>query len=156
MILFTADLHGNIDQYKKAVSHALAVNASDLIFGGDIAPKGASASVAIDRDLATNCDRASSLIGGQGRFLSCELKQILEPLIGRCSVWIMMGNDDAKENEHILTESDLLVNINCRRFKFKMRRPRSRLCSCANYAVSFERLGEARLNQLPCPVPEAI
>ena len=39
-IVYTADIHGNLVQYKKLVDYSLKNKAKAVIIGGDIAPKG--------------------------------------------------------------------------------------------------------------------
>lgn len=38
-IIYTSDIHGNEEQYKKLIEFAIESSASAVIIGGDLAPK---------------------------------------------------------------------------------------------------------------------
>ncbi len=78
-IIYTADVHGNIIQYKKLVDYALKTNADSVIIGGDILPKGLP---------------AEQFLSGQKKFIEDFLPGLLSPLKGKIPVYLMMGNDD--------------------------------------------------------------
>jgi Icc-related predicted phosphoesterase len=93
-ILFTSDIHGNEDQYRKLVDYAVEVSADSLIIGGDIAPK------RIDWEF---------FITGQRLFLEEKLPSLLRPLekiSPRPNVFLMMGNDDCVANMDVLERND--------------------------------------------------
>jgi uncharacterized protein len=108
MIVFAADLHGNVDQYTRVVAHARATGATDLIIGGDICPKDISATMMIERDIRED---ENTFIDSQKQFLAGDYRRLLEPLEGVCNVWVMMGNDDAKSNENLVIGGGMITNI---------------------------------------------
>ncbi len=90
-ILFTADLHGNKLQYEKLFKKAMEEKASALILGGDITPK--------DMHQRTVADQRKFL---ESYFLP-RVKRFLEASKEyECKVFVMMGNDDFKDNEFLL------------------------------------------------------
>ncbi len=87
-IVFSADLHGNCDQYRKLVCFAQKERVNAVVIGGDIAPKHLS---------------WDDYIGGQREFLRDQLPAVLEPLkASGIRVLLMMGNDDCSSNMDVL------------------------------------------------------
>lgn len=92
-ILFTADLHGNEEQYRKLVDYVIESSASAVIVGGDIAPK----------------DNPTDFIGSQRMFFKDRLPELLSPLkeeMPNTRVFMMMGNDDCLVNEEVFRKHD--------------------------------------------------
>jgi len=83
-IIYTSDLHGNLEQYNKLVEYCIKTNPYALVIGGDIAPKGESV----------------NYIRNQRNFLE-SLPKIFKPLKD-ISIYLMMGNDDCKSNMDVL------------------------------------------------------
>jgi Icc-related predicted phosphoesterase len=81
-IVFCADLHGNIVQYQKAFRHALDIQSSLVIFGGDLCPK--------------EPERRTPKL--QREFLTQELFPLIKDFKLKNSSEILMtlGNDDFK------------------------------------------------------------
>ncbi|MFH1063778.1 MAG: metallophosphoesterase [Candidatus Woesearchaeota archaeon] len=89
-VLFTSDVHGNEDQFKKFIDYAIQVRADTLIIGGDIAPKHFASDV---------------YLSGQRRFLKERLPELLKPLkqgLPEANLFMMMGNDDCAANLDVL------------------------------------------------------
>lgn len=93
MVLFSADLHGNIVQYSKLFKKASDDKVDSVIIGGDIAPK----------------DAAHRTVKDQRHFLEKELVPLIKKFNEdnkkrnhACSVYIIMGNDDFKPNYYVL------------------------------------------------------
>ena len=78
-VIFTADLHGNINQFRLLFQKAEEDNAGTIIIGGDIAPKGIDDS-----------------IRGQKLFLKNELIPLIKDYQSKNqrNILIMLGNDD--------------------------------------------------------------
>lgn len=112
MVLFVADLHGNVKQYEKIVAHARKLGATDLIIGGDICPKQASASLMIERDIKHN---ENVFVATQREFMQDQYRRCLSLLEGSCCVWVIMGNDDARANQDLVDVSGVATNIHGRR-----------------------------------------
>jgi uncharacterized protein len=94
-IIFTADLHGNEQQYQQLVDYAITLKAKSVIIGGDICPK---VFPFLQRDF---------YIQLQGKFLEERLPFLLSPLKSAgIGAYLIMGNDDAKANLPILEKYD--------------------------------------------------
>jgi Icc-related predicted phosphoesterase len=104
-IVYTADIHGNLIQYKKLVDYSLKSKAKAVIIGGDIAPKGFS----------------KDYIKKQRDFLEKELPGLISRLKeSDINLFLMMGNDDCKSNMGILKrleKENYLLLINEKRTK---------------------------------------
>ena len=87
-LLFTADLHGNIEQYKSTLHHAADHNIDIVVFGGDLTPK----------------DPERRTPEKQRAFLEQELFPLLEEFRKdhNTHVLFIMGNDDFKSNHDIM------------------------------------------------------
>lgn len=119
-IIFTADLHGTNVQYEKLVRFAVTLSETanvSVVIGGDICPKGVSAHqyLLMQKKSGSSGD---SFIESQRDFLSTQLPILFEPLRTKCPVFIMMGNDDCRVNEHLLDTSNLYTNIHMKRTEF--------------------------------------
>lgn len=88
--LFTADLHGNVSQYKKVLDYARNENIDTVILGGDLTPK--------------NPEQRNVL--GQRAFLNDYFFPMLKDFAAETSseVLVIMGNDDYKANLPLLHE----------------------------------------------------
>lgn len=93
-VIYTADLHGNLEQYKKLINYSNKINAEGIIIGGDIAPK----------------DETEDYIGNQRDFLQNKLPQILK-LMKSGRLYLMMGNDDCACNLDVLEKSEHLYKL---------------------------------------------
>ncbi len=102
-VLYTADIHGNLVQYKKLVDCAIRMNVSAVIVGGDILPKNVP---------------SEEFISGQKEFIEHILPEIFFPLKGKIPVYLMMGNDDCSANLDLLKEKgkELYELIHNKRF----------------------------------------
>jgi uncharacterized protein len=97
-ILFTSDLHGNINQYKLLLEKAREEKATGIIIGGDLCPT----EEGID-------------INKQIEFINSTLPYLLKE--NKIPIYLMVGNDDVKIiNEELEKEHEKLwFNINQRR-----------------------------------------
>ncbi|MDI6737808.1 MAG: metallophosphoesterase [Nanoarchaeota archaeon] len=89
-IVYTSDIHGNETQYNKLHDFAKQASADAVIIGGDIAPKGISTNVFIQT---------------QRDFLEKKLPEFarnLKKALPKCSLFLMMGNDDCAANIDVL------------------------------------------------------
>lgn len=89
-MIYTADLHGNIAQYKKLIWYSKKVNAKAIIIGGDIAPG----------------SYLEDIIEVQKNFIAnfpCLLKPLQKSNI---KLFLMMGNDDCACNLNELEKGD--------------------------------------------------
>lgn len=85
-ILYTADLHGNLNHYRKLLSLATVEGADGIVIGGDLLPKGLSLPV---------------LVGAQRRFIIDHLRPLFEgfrEVYCDTPIYLMMGNDDFAVN----------------------------------------------------------
>lgn len=90
-IIYTADLHGNQEQYKKLVDYSIKVNTNAIIIGGDIAPK----------------DPSRHYIEYQRKFLEYPLPEILKPLRSSdIKLFLMLSNDDCSCNLDVLEKKE--------------------------------------------------
>ncbi len=97
-IVYSADLHGNEVQYQKLVKYALQVAADAVIIGGDIAPKGNSATASLE-ELKSKGLPLDNFIAMQHLFFKERLPQLVSPLKEKgIPLFIMMGNDDCMAN----------------------------------------------------------
>lgn len=86
-ILFSADLHGNMEQYQRLFARALEPDIDAVVIGGDIAPKH---------------HPADSFISAQRSFVRKEMKSAFatakakKPGLG---IYLILGNDDARSLE---------------------------------------------------------
>ena len=86
-ILFSADLHGNLEQYRRLFARALDPDIDAVVIGGDIAPKRQS---------------ADAFIAVQRAFVKNDLKDILAEARAKrpdLEVYLMLGNDDTRSIE---------------------------------------------------------
>lgn len=88
-IIFSADLHGNLEQYEKLADYANVNFADSVIIGGDLAPKGFS---------------VDEYIAGQADFFKEQFPSLISRI--NAQVFLMMGNDDVKVNEELLKAND--------------------------------------------------
>ncbi|MBU1198218.1 MAG: metallophosphoesterase [Nanoarchaeota archaeon] len=94
IMVFGADIHGNMNQFEKLVDYAINVSADSLVLGGDIAPK----------DLPSD-----KFISGQRSFLENDLQDIIymfKKALPDSNVFLMMGNDDCAANLDVLEKHD--------------------------------------------------
>jgi Icc-related predicted phosphoesterase len=99
LVTYTADLHGNEQQYRKLVNFAISNSAQSVIIGGDIAPGSAS---------------IEHLIWEQRSFLSQPLLRLLSPLkeeLPNCQIHLIMGNDDCACNLDVLEKNGLPFHV---------------------------------------------
>lgn len=91
-ILCTADLHGNMTQYKKLFSQAKKLNVDAIFISGDLTPK--------DAERRTPQKQAD--------FLNTELIPEIKKFKQECNIeiFLILGNDDFKANEDILKTYD--------------------------------------------------
>jgi Icc-related predicted phosphoesterase len=103
-VIFTADLHGNEEQYRKLIKFAIENSAAAVIIGGDLAPK----------------DEPTDYIGSQRRFFEKRLPELMRPLkeeLPDIKVYMMMGNDDCASNLDVFQKYDgLYRDLHMRRF----------------------------------------
>ncbi|MBI2522941.1 metallophosphoesterase [Candidatus Woesearchaeota archaeon] len=101
-ILYTADLHGNNEYYKKLIAKAKEPEIKAVIIGGDLCPKGAGT--------------LEQAINYQKEFL----KNFFIPELSKIKkdTFIIMGNDDFRINETILksNKNENIKYINKKRF----------------------------------------
>jgi Icc-related predicted phosphoesterase len=97
IVLFSSDLHGNIEQYTKFFQKALESKANAVILGGDITPK--------------NPERRTP--ESQKEFLLDNLFPIISSFneknalrLHECKVYMIMGNDDFKSNYNLLRKNE--------------------------------------------------
>ncbi len=103
VMVFTADVHGNEEQYRRLVDYAVRVCADSVVIGGDIAPKGASTDAVM---LGKTEMTPEEFIDWQRRFLEERLPELLQPLReADIPVFVMMGNDDCRINEPVLEDN---------------------------------------------------
>jgi len=93
-IIFCADLHGNMEQYKRVLNHAKAKSADIVLFGGDLTPK--------DPDKRTPVE--------QRKFFEEELFPLLKNFIHntKIEVLMIMGNDDFRSNHPLFVKGQSL------------------------------------------------
>ena len=107
-ILYTSDMHGNEDQYRTFVGHALLIKPEVVIFGGELPPKSGCGGLAED------------FIYMQRNFLSNRLPELIRPIkeaLPDTQVFVLPGNDDCIVNDDVLDEHpELYSNIDRRRF----------------------------------------
>jgi Icc-related predicted phosphoesterase len=106
-IVFTADLHGNEEQYRQLVGYAIANKADSVIIGGDLCPKQFPAEYYIQT---------------QRKFLEDRLAMLLEPLKNKSpgtALYLITGNDDCTANLDLLLKHDgsLFHLINSKRMR---------------------------------------
>lgn len=96
-VLYTADIHGNIVQYKKLFKKASEEKADAIIIGGDIAPK----------------DSNRRTIQSQKDFFQNELFPLIKEFKknNKAEIFIMMGNDDFKSNEIFLKRQNNMFKL---------------------------------------------
>jgi len=89
-LLFCADLHGNLGQFRRVLEHAGAEGIRYVVFGGDLTPKDAA--------------RRTPVL--QRAFLADELfplfREIAEPEV--LEVLLILGNDDFRSNRDFVVE----------------------------------------------------
>ena len=98
-IIYSADLHGNLEQYEKLIDYSIKNKADAIIVGGDIAPK----------NIPGNKIRAQ-------RDFYETFPKLLAPLKSTNSkFYLMMGNDDyacnfdvLRKYDHVLQTTDLI------------------------------------------------
>ncbi len=89
-ILFSADLHGNQEQYRRLFGRALKPDIDAVVIGGDIAPK--------DQPF-------ESFISTQRLFIRNTLKNLVSEVKNKkpnLEIYVVMGNDDARSTERDL------------------------------------------------------
>ena len=100
-ILYTADLHGNKEYYKKLMAKAKGSEIKAVVIGGDLCPKGGPTiedAVKAQKEFLEN-------------FFIPELRKLKK------DVFVIMGNDDFRINEIILKNAnENLKYINKKRF----------------------------------------
>lgn len=116
-IVYSSDLHGNEVQYRKLVDCAFKIKADSVIIGGDITPKGSSSTEDHLKKLREPVYTGDEFIDRQHDFLKTTLPALLGPLERLCPVYLIMGNDDAKINEHLINNSRIFANIHNKRIK---------------------------------------
>lgn len=100
-ILYTADLHGNKEYYKKLIAKAKDSEIKEVIIGGDLCPRKAGT--------------LEEAIKHQKEFLKNFFIPVLSKL--KKDVFFIMGNDDFRINEAILENAnENLKYINKKRF----------------------------------------
>lgn len=95
-IVYTADLHGNVRQYKKLVDYTTYVSPDAVIIGGDLTTKGIPAEKRIKK---------------QREFLEDKLTELLNPIkekLPSSKIFLIMGNDDCTANEDVLEKENNL------------------------------------------------
>ena len=118
-IVYTADLHGNEVQYQKLVAYAQQVRADSVISGGDIAPKGTTATLSLQELRERGLPR-EAFIAMQRIFLEERLPGLVSPLKEKgIALYLLMGNDDCKTNGGSLAkrDGDLYFVIDGKRLK---------------------------------------
>ncbi len=95
--LFTADQHGNMDQYRRVFEHALEEEVDIVVIGGDITPK----------------DSKFRTPKIQREFIEKELFPIIKSFKEKsdADVLIIMGNDDFKYNHQFMLEKQNAVGF---------------------------------------------
>ena len=101
-ILYTADLHGNNEYYKKLIAKAKDSEIKAVILGGDLCPKGGPT---IEDAVKTQKEFLE-------KFFIPELRELKK------DVFVIMGNDDFRINESILknNKNENIRYINKKRF----------------------------------------
>src|SRR3989338_2762946 len=101
-ILYTADLHGNKEYYKKLIAKAKEPEIKAVVIGGDLCPKGGPT---IEDAVKTQKEFLE-------KFFIPELSKIKK------DVFFIMGNDDFRVNETVLinNKNENLRYINKKRF----------------------------------------
>ncbi len=99
-ILYTADLHGNPEYYKKLIKKAKDAEIKAVVLGGDLCPKSAGT--------------LGQAINYQKEFL----KDFFIPELSKLKkdIFFIMGNDDFRVNESIFANNENLKYINKKRF----------------------------------------
>lgn len=89
-VIFSADIHGNMDQYRAILEHAKKENADIVVFGGDLTPK----------------DAKRRTPEGQRNFIENELFPLLEEFKNGSDIHVLfiMGNDDFRSNRDLLVD----------------------------------------------------
>lgn len=89
-VIFSADIHGNIQQYQKILNHAQKEQVDIVVFGGDLTPK----------------DPERRTPAKQREFLKKELFPLLAKFREESNVHILfiMGNDDFKSNHDVMVD----------------------------------------------------
>ncbi|MGE0793496.1 MAG: metallophosphoesterase [Candidatus Woesearchaeota archaeon] len=106
-ILCTADLHGNIDQFRKLFLYAQKINAEAIFIAGDLTPKSPE---------KRTPKKQADFINNE---LIPEIKEFKKHHISE--IFIILGNDDFKANEVIMKKHDnklwRYVNNTIKKFK---------------------------------------
>lgn len=93
--VFTADLHGNIEQYEKLLSF-IRQNEIDLVFlGGDLFPKEGG---------LWHLGHKTRTISSQAKFINQYFIPFIVKLTKTSQGFFIMGNDDFKSNESLLKD----------------------------------------------------
>ena len=93
-ILFCADIHGNIEQYKKITSFAIENNIRNIILGGDLLPKDGG------RWNPANKIRTPS---AQVKFIKKHfIPWVLSLSKRKIKIYFIFGNDDFRVNESLV------------------------------------------------------
>ena len=101
-ILYTADLHGNKEYYKKLIAKANDSEIKAVVIGGDLCPKG---STTVEDAVKTQKEFLE-------KFFIPELRKLKK------DIFVIMGNDDFRINETILKNfNENLKYVNKKRFK---------------------------------------
>ena len=89
-LLFCADLHGNLGQFRRVLEHARSEGIRYVVFGGDLTPKDA--------------DRRTPAL--QRAFLGKELFPLFREMVDpeRLEVLLILGNDDFRSNQAFVVE----------------------------------------------------
>jgi Icc-related predicted phosphoesterase len=90
-ILYTADLHGNEEQFQKLANYSKKESSDAVIIGGDIAPKNFS---------------TDNHIKEQRDFLEKKLPYFLDPISAKSRLFLIMGNDDYSCNLDVLKKQE--------------------------------------------------
>lgn len=95
--IFTADLHGNGNQYNKLFEYAMKENPNVVIIGGDITPK----------NLVLRTPKL------QREFLTNTLFSLIKSFKERSNaeVLIIMGNDDFKSNYQLMLDAQCIIGF---------------------------------------------
>lgn len=106
IVVYTSDVHGNEVQYQKLVNYAIQITADSVIIGGDIAPKGISATVSIE-ELKKKGLPPDAFIALQRLFFEERLPHLVRPLKEKnINLFLMMGNDDCAVNNDVLENGE--------------------------------------------------
>lgn len=105
-LVYTADVHGNAVQYEKLVRYAVQISADAVIIGGDITPKGTTATLSLQELKERGLPR-EAFIATQRIFIEERLPELVSPLKEKgIKLYLLMGNDDCKANASSLAKRD--------------------------------------------------